>query len=261
MRVINFVLLALGLVACGGSDSGGIAPPPVPGAPAAPGVPGATNPADPSSSATPQGPETAGQGLTCVGALEGGELVALDPATGKAEPLGEGPNDEQLTSFGIRGRELFFCSSESNTVARFDLDKHTTTSSRIDCTAVTADSKFLYVLGEDGQLFAFAGWDAMTDKAQPRTVTQGSELLGSSASGVLTSTFGRSVAVIDPVTGAQQTRKLDGLDGFIQSLTEHGKETFVVTAFEQGVVSYDAAGKRTRRLFEGQELVGISCVH
>ena len=255
--------LVLGAVACGGKDASEIAPP-TPPAPSSPGAtpsgPGATSP----GGTTPGGTTPAASGIACVGVLEGGGLVAFDPAAPAPQlaPLGTRPDGAgSMSSFGIVGRELLFCSDDGE-VVRFDLDAKTTKGHGVECDAVTADATGVFVLSNE-RLLHFASPDALGTGTPAKTFALRDEpsAIGTSAGGVLAAGGFEGVVVLDRATGkTSQVTLGGGASAFgVSSLSERDGKTLVVSFGEGGVQVFDATGKLARTLFERESFEGIAC--
>lgn len=273
------VLSVLALVGCAAPDIPGYegasavtgkapsAPPPA--APAA----GASDPAPSGPAAAPPTPPAP---TVCVASTADGRLVQVDVDAKTQTPIENLPQQVgALQSFGLRGRQIFFCSGDGK-VTRFDLDTRAVTASGVACAAVSADGADIWVLGPDKDVVVgYATFDTVTAQTPATTLpivfptpdTDDDDTpapsvagIGVADTGILLLQGGTMVGSMDRQTGRILDLTLAGIDGDVASMAQHVTERVAVAAAaSRGLVTFDADGNLARKLLEDTMFTGVAC--
>lgn len=231
--------MVFGAVACGGSaGDGSITAPPTPREPSAPvATPGPAPGPSPAPTTTPTPPPPAVPGLACIGVLPTKRAITFDPVTGEREELGKLPEDAVgITTFGVVGRELLYCSRTDDVVVRWNVDTDARVATKVSCDLVTSDGTGVYAVGRDGALRRWATLDALSTGAPQwiRRLATSPTQLGASKMGVVVVQDSRKAELVDAATGKTATPwPIDSMSLFtVTSLAERAGQRIILGWWE-----------------------------
>jgi hypothetical protein len=218
---------------------------------------------------------------TCLSTVvepEGGRIISIDINTGIVTKGALLPGLSVLgpSSFGIRGDELYTCgqngNGESQTVSITNpvtgVVKHT----KVDCAAVTADDKGIWVQefpGVDSGLSLYANAAALEARtpAGSKLKVQSVESIGRGDDAVWTAWHSTNkLQRVDRQTGVVTELPLERFDDWVQGVSAAAKTVFVVSptwSKEDGralLIAFDATtGKQLGVSTMSFDLHGLSC--